>query len=49
MCPGSALQLHPDANVIVDESAASRLTLGEYYRYTFAHRPDWQRFEEFTD
>ena len=49
MCPGSALQLHPDANVIVDEAAASRLALGEYYRYTFAHRPAWQRFEEFTD
>jgi glucosamine-6-phosphate deaminase len=49
MCPGSALQLHPDANVIVDESAASGLALGEYYRYTFAHRPAWQRFEEFTD
>ena len=45
MCPGSALQLHPDANVIVDEAAASRLTLGDYYRYTFAHRPPWQRFE----
>ena len=49
MCPGSALQLHPDANVIVDESAASRLTLGDYYRYTFANRPAWQRFETFPD
>ena len=49
MCPGSALQLHPDANVIVDEAAAARLTLGDYYRYTFANRPPWQRFETFTD
>jgi glucosamine-6-phosphate deaminase len=47
MCPGSALQLHRDANVFVDEAAASRLTLADYYRYTFAHRPPWQRFEEF--
>jgi glucosamine-6-phosphate deaminase len=45
MCPGSALQLHRDANVIVDEAAASRLTLADYYRYTFANRPAWQRFE----
>ena len=26
---------------------ASRLTLDEYYRYTFANRPEWQRFETF--
>src|SRR5919112_5190719 len=45
MCPGSALQLHRDANVFVDEAAASRLTLADYYRYTFANRPAWQRFE----
>jgi glucosamine-6-phosphate deaminase len=45
MCPGSALQLHRDANVIVDEAAAARLTLGDYYRHTFANRPAWQRFE----
>jgi glucosamine-6-phosphate deaminase len=49
MWPGSALQLHPDANVIIDESAASKLTLSDYYRYTFANRPAWQRFETFTD
>lgn len=47
MCPGSALQLHADANVFVDVAAASRLRLADYYRYTFAHRPPWQRFEEF--
>jgi len=42
MCPGSALQLHGDANVIVDEAAASRLTMDDYYRYTFANKPAWQ-------
>jgi glucosamine-6-phosphate deaminase len=47
VCPGSALQLHADANVFVDEAAASRLVLADYYRYTFAHRPPWQRFETF--
>lgn len=45
MCPGSALQLHPDATVIVDEPAASQLTLSDYYRYTYDHLPAWQRFD----
>lgn len=44
MCPASALQLHPNATVIVDEAAASRLQLQDYYRYTYAHKPDWQRY-----
>ena len=43
MVPGSALQLHPDAVVIVDEAAASKLTLSEYYRFTYDHKPAWQR------
>jgi len=45
MCPGSALQLHPDATVIVDEPAACRLTLTDYYRYTYDNLPAWQRFD----
>jgi len=45
MCPGSALQLHPDATVIVDEPAASLLQLSDYYRYTYDNLPDWQRFD----
>lgn len=44
MCPASALQLHPDATVIVDEAAASRLALTDYYRHTYANKPDWQRY-----
>ncbi|MCO1339785.1 glucosamine-6-phosphate deaminase [Kocuria polaris] len=46
MCPGSALQLHPHAMVVVDEAAAARLELTDYYRYTHANRPAWQRFED---
>ena len=42
MVPGSAIQLHPHATVVVDEAAASKLTLGEYYRYTYANKPEWQ-------
>lgn len=42
MVPASALQLHPHATVVVDDPAASRLQLAEYYRETWAHKPDWQ-------
>ena len=40
--PGSAIQLHPHATVVVDEAAASALRFADYYRYTFANKPDWQ-------
>ena len=40
--PGSAVQLHPHTTVVVDEAAASRLAHADYYRYTFANKPDWQ-------
>lgn len=43
--PGSALQLHEHATVVIDEAAASQLQLADYYRYTYDNRPDWQRFE----
>jgi glucosamine-6-phosphate deaminase len=42
MCPASVLQLHPHATVIIDEAAATRLTLIDYYRATFAAKPPWQ-------
>jgi glucosamine-6-phosphate deaminase len=42
MVPGSALQLHPHATVVVDEPAAADLALAGYYRETWAHKPDWQ-------
>jgi glucosamine-6-phosphate deaminase len=42
MVPASALQLHPHATVVVDEDAAGGLRLADYYRETFAGKPDWQ-------
>ncbi len=42
VCPASAIQLHPRATVVVDEDAASRLMLDDYYRATFAAKPPWQ-------
>jgi glucosamine-6-phosphate deaminase len=43
VCPASALQLHRRVSVLVDEAAASRLRLADYYRWTYAHKPAWQR------
>lgn len=45
MCPGSVLQLHQHATVVVDEAAAAKLTMLEYYKETYQHLPDWQRLE----
>jgi glucosamine-6-phosphate deaminase len=42
--PGTALQLHPHVTGIVDEEAASRLQLSEYYRDSWASKPSWQGF-----
>jgi glucosamine-6-phosphate deaminase len=43
--PASALQLHEHATVVLDEEAAARLALTEYYKHTYDHKPSWQRFE----
>lgn len=40
--PASALQLHPHATVVVDEAAASKLKLADYFRATYAAKPRWQ-------
>lgn len=45
LVPASALQLHRYATVVVDEAAAARLALTDYYRHTYAHKPAWQRFD----
>ena len=41
--PGSAIQLHPHATVVLDEAAATDLALADYYRYAYANKPAWQR------
>ena len=45
MVPASILQWHPRATVILDEAAASGLQLADYYRYTYANKPAWQRWD----
>jgi glucosamine-6-phosphate deaminase len=42
MWPGTVMQMHPHATVLVDDAAASRLQLADYYRQTFASKPAGQ-------
>jgi len=42
MVPASAVQLHAHVTVVLDEAAASKLKLADYYRYTYANKPAWQ-------
>ena len=42
MWPATIMQLHPHATVLVDDAAASRLQLADYFRQTYADKPDWQ-------
>ena len=44
MVTGSAIQLHPSAVVVLDEGAASKLTMREYYDWVFAHEPKWANY-----
>lgn len=39
MVTASAIQLHQDATVVVDEEAASQLTMREYYDFIYAAKP----------
>jgi glucosamine-6-phosphate deaminase len=43
MSPASVLQMHPVAKCIVDESAAGKLALTDYYRWVYEQKPDWQK------
>ena len=40
MCTASALQLHPDSMVFIDDAAAGKLQLREYYEWIQAKKPD---------
>ena len=41
MVTASALQMHRNAIVILDEEAAANLTMREYYDWVFANEPKW--------
>ncbi len=42
MWPASVLQHHPHVTVLLDDAAARRLQLADYYRETHRSKPDWQ-------
>jgi glucosamine-6-phosphate deaminase len=41
MVTASALQLHPNCQVVVDEAAAAQLQGVDYYRWIFRNEPEW--------
>lgn len=45
MVSASAIQLHPNCKVIVDEGAAGELLGREYYEFVFANEPEWVRYQ----
>lgn len=42
MWPASILQHHPHVSILLDDAAAQRLQLAEYYRETYRSKPHWQ-------
>lgn len=42
MWPATILQHHPHVTVLLDDAAARRLQLIDYYRETYLSKPDWQ-------
>ncbi|MCA4722248.1 glucosamine-6-phosphate deaminase [Mycolicibacterium fortuitum] len=42
MWPATVLQHHPHVTVLLDDAAAQRLQLVDYYRETYRSKPDWQ-------
>jgi len=40
--PGSLLQFHPRAKVLIDTEAASLLTRANYYQWVYKNKPTWQ-------
>lgn len=41
LVPGSILQFHPNAKVLLDNQAASELSLTTYYKYVYVNKPAW--------
>lgn len=42
MWPATIMQHHPHATVLIDDAAARRLQLADYYRETYQTKPGWQ-------
>lgn len=44
MISATALQLHPECTLILDEAASTKLKESEYYRWVYEHQPEWEPF-----
>ncbi|MDD3703914.1 MAG: glucosamine-6-phosphate deaminase [Lentisphaerae bacterium] len=44
MITGSAIQLHPNAVVVCDEAAATKLVGRKYYDFVFQNEPEWEPY-----
>ncbi|QAY70409.1 glucosamine-6-phosphate deaminase [Xylanimonas protaetiae] len=42
MWPATIMQMHPHATVLIDDAAAGRLQLADYYREAYQSKPGWQ-------
>ena len=43
MIPATALQMHQDVKIFLDEPAASQLSQRDYYKEVYENKPSWQR------
>lgn len=43
MCPASALQYHPHCTVLLDDAAASELSMRDYFKFAESGKPEWQK------
>jgi glucosamine-6-phosphate deaminase len=46
MISASAMQLHSNCKVIVDEEAARELKERDYYDWIFQNEPEWEEFRD---
>jgi glucosamine-6-phosphate deaminase len=44
MISATALQLHPECSLVLDEAAGSKLEESAYYRWAFENQPEWEPF-----
>ncbi len=49
MISATAVQIHPNCKIIVDEDAAANLQNMDYYRYAFQTDPDWEKYRDFAE
>jgi glucosamine-6-phosphate deaminase len=49
MVTASALQLHPNCQVILDEEAAAQLQGKDYYQWIFRNEGEWREYQDLDD